>query len=594
MITVSDFLLERLYNWNVERVFGYPGDGITGILGSFSRSNRLRFIQVRHEEMAALMACAHAKFTGQLGVCLATSGPGAIHLLNGLYDAKMDRQPVLAIVGQQKRQGLGGDQQQEVDLISLFKDVAKDYVHMATHPAQVRHLIDRAIRTALAERTVTCLVFPVDLQDEEAVEKPPRKHATVHTGIGWSAPRVLPQNDDLRRAAEVLNAGRRVAILIGAGCKGAQEEVTEVANILGAGVAKALLARSLLDDAEPWVTGSVGLLGTKASWNMMQGCDTLFMIGSSFPYPQFLPEEGQARGVQIDIDGRMLSLRFPMEVALVGDAKESLRALIPMLTYKQDRSWRQRIELDVADWWKVAEARAMNEAHPLNPQRVFWDLSPKLASNTIITVDSGSGANWFARDLKMKPSMQASLSGNLATMGCAMPYAIAAKFAYPDRPVLAIAGDGAMQMNGLNELITVSKYWKEWADPRFVVLVLNNQDLNQVTWEQRVLAGNPRFEDAQDLPNFSYAGYAESLGFDAYYMDNPDDVERIWVEALANRHPVLVEAKVDPNVAPLPPHVTAEQARHWWQAIMRGDANSLAVLRMSIKDLVENYLPHRR
>ena len=593
MTTVSDYLLERLSAWGVRRIFGYPGDGINGIMGAFGRQEAVQFIQVRHEEMAAFMACGHAKFTGEVGVCLATSGPGAIHLLNGLYDAQMDRQPVVAIVGQQKRRALGGDYQQEVDLMSLFKDVAKDFVHMAVHPAQVRHLVDRAMRIALSERTVTCLIFPADIQEEKAQPEQPHKHATVHSGVGWSRPRVLPQQRDLERAADVLNAGKKVAMLIGAGAAQAQEEVLQASDILGTGIAKALLGRALLDDRLPQVTGAIGLLGTKPSWVMMSECDTFFMIGSSFPYPEFLPKEGQARGVQIDIDGRMLSIRYPMEVNLAGDAKETLRALLPMLHYKQDRSWRQRLELEVRDWWKVLEARARNEADPLNPQRVFWELSKRLPDGCIITADSGSGANWYARDLRLRPGMLASLSGNLATMGCAVPYALAAKFAYPDRPVLAIAGDGAMQMNGINELITAAKYWRTWSDPRWLVLVLNNLDLNQVTWEQRVLAGNPKLKASQDLPDFRYAAYAESLGFRSFYVEDPDDLEAMWDEAVRTPRPVLVEARVDPNVVALPPHITFEQAKSYWQAIMKGDPDTAGILKMSFRDMIESYLPHR-
>jgi pyruvate dehydrogenase (quinone) len=449
--TVADFLLQRLYDWGVRRIYGYPGDGINGIMGALDRaSDQLTFVQSRHEELSAFMACAHAKFTGEVGVCLATSGPGAIHLLNGLYDAKLDHQPVLAIVGQQARAALGGHYQQEVDLVSLFKDVAHEYVHMATTPEQMRHLVDRAMRIAKVERTVTCLIVPHDVQELDAIETPPRKHGTVHSGIGVSAPDVIPTSIDLRHAADVLNAGRRVAMLVGAGALSATDEIVEVANRLGAGVAKALLGKAALPDDLPFVTGAIGLLGTRPSWDLMSGCDTLLMVGSSFPYSEFLPEEGQARGVQIDIDGRMLSIRYPMDVNLIGDSRATLRALLPLLVHKQDRAWRQSIEEGVAQWWKVLEARAMNDANPINPQRVFWELSPRLPEDCILTADSGSTASWFARDLKIRRGMLASLSGTLATMGPAVPYAIAAKFCHPSRVVIAMAGDGAMQMNGIN------------------------------------------------------------------------------------------------------------------------------------------------
>ncbi|WP_437600559.1 thiamine pyrophosphate-requiring protein [Sorangium sp. So ce590] len=591
--TVGEFLLRRLVAWGVRRVYAYPGDGINGIVGAFRRVPDLRFIQVRHEEMGAFMACAHAKFAGEVGVCMATSGPGAIHLLNGLYDAKLDHQPVVAIVGQQDRAALGGHYQQEVDLVTLFKDVAHEYVQMASSPAQIRHLIDRAMRIARAERTVTCVIVPKDVQEMDAVEEPPHTHGTVHTGLGYSSPRVVPKEEDLRRAAGVLNAGKRVAMLIGQGALGAAPEVARVAEILGCGVAKALLGKAALPDDLPWVTGSIGLLGTKPSWEMMANCDTLFVVGSSFPYPEFLPDEGQARGVQIDIDGRMLGLRYPMEVNLIGDSAETLRALIPYLKLKTDRSWRRRLEESVADWWKVLEARAMNDADPLNPQRVYWELSSRLPDRCILTADSGSSANWFARDIKIREGMMASLSGTLATMGPAMPYAVAAKFAFPDRPVVAMVGDGAMQMNGINVLVTVAKYWREWKDPRLVVLVLNNRDLNQVTWELRVMSGDPKLEASQTLPDFPYAAYAEALGLSGVRIDRPDQVARTWDEAFRVDRPVVVEAVTDPEVPPLPPHITVNQARMLTSALLRGDPDARGIIRQTYRDMIESWIPHR-
>ncbi|MDQ2697134.1 MAG: thiamine pyrophosphate-requiring protein, partial [Pseudomonadota bacterium] len=532
---VGDHLLERLSAWGVRRIYGYPGDGINGIVGALDRAReRIEFVQARHEEMAAFMACAHAKFTGEVGVCLATSGPGAIHLLNGLYDAKLDHQPVVAIVGQQARAALGGSYQQEVDLLSLFKDVAHEYVHMCSVPAQARHLIDRAMRIAKTERTVTCVIFPNDVQELDAVETPPHAHGTIHSGIGHAFPKAVPREEDLKRAAEVLNTGSKVAILVGAGALHATDEVIAVAETLGAGVAKALLGKAALPDDLPFVTGSIGLLGTRPSYELMTDCDTLLMIGSSFPYSEFLPEEGQARGVQIDVDGRMLSLRYPMEVNLVGDSAETLRALLPYLQRKDKRAWREKIEKDVAEWWKTLEGRAMHEAEPINPQRVFWELSPRLPDNCILTCDSGSAANWYARDLKIRRGMMASLSGGLATMGPGVPYAIAAKFAFPDRAVIALVGDGAMQMCGNSELVTAAKYWQQWRDPRFIVMVLNNRDLNQVTWEQRAMAGDPKFEGSQNIPDFPYARYAELLGFRGIRVDRPEQIGPAWERALAS------------------------------------------------------------
>lgn len=594
--TCADFLIQRLHAWGVRRIYGYPGDGINGIMGALSRaeknSHRIEFIQARHEEMAAFMACAHAKFTREVGVCLATSGPGAIHLLNGLYDAKMDHAPVVAIVGQSSRQAIGGSYQQEVDLLSLFKDVAGEDVNQASHPAQIRHLVDRAMRIAKAERTVTCMIIPADLQEEKAIKEPEHLHGTIHSGIGHAAVRVLPAESELRRAADVLNSGQRVAMLVGAGALGATEEVIKTAEVLGAGVAKALLGRAALPDALPFVTGAIGLLGTKPSWDLMTDCDTLLMVGTSFPYSEFLPKEGQARCVQIDIDQRMLSLRYPAEVCLGGDARETLSALLPLLKPKADRAWREKIEKGVSAWWKVLEARAMNEAQPLNPQRVFWELSPLLPDRCILTSDSGSAANWFARDLKLRPGMMASLSGNLATMGPGVPYAIAAKFAFPDRPVIAFVGDGAMQMNGNGELVTIEKYWKQWNDPRLIILVLSNNDLNQVTWEQRVLSGDAKYAASQELPEFNYAAYAESLGLKGIRLNSPGNVVSAWKEALAADRPVVLEAQTDPEVPPLPPHITLTQARHFWGALAR-DPSRIRMLTNSIKEMAESLLPHR-
>jgi pyruvate dehydrogenase (quinone) len=597
--TVGDYLLERLRTWGIKRIYGYPGDGINGILGAFGRSSngqsggRPEFIQVRHEEMAAFMACAHAKFTGELGVCLATSGPGAVHLLNGLYDAKLDHQPVLAIVGQQARAGLGGNYQQEIDLQTLFKDVAHEYVEMAMVPAQIRHLVDRACRIALAERTVTALIIPNDLQEADAVAEPPHKHGTVHSGPGYQRPRVVPADADLDRAATILNAGSKVAMLVGQGALHASDEVTEIADILGAGVAKALLGKAVLPDDLPFVTGSIGLLGTKPSWDLMMECDTLLMVGSSFPYSEFLPEEGQARGVQIDIDGKMLGIRYPMEVNLVGDSAETLRALIPRLERKQDRSWRQKIEGEVAEWWDLIEHRAQLAADPINPQLVFHELSKRLPDGAILSSDSGSAANWYARDVKLRKGMHASLSGTLATMGPGVPYAIAAKFAHPQRPVIAMVGDGAMQMNGINELITIAKYRHQWSDQRLIVMVLNNRDLNQVTWEQRAMEGNPKFEGSQDLPDFPYARYAELIGLKGIRVETPEQVGPAWDEALNADRPVVYEAITDPEVPPLPPHITIEQAKALSSALLSGDPNASRIVRQSFSQKIQEFLPGR-
>src|SRR5436190_10409331 len=592
--TVSDFMLERLGEWGVKRIYGYPGDGINATLGALDRaSEEIEFVQARHEEMAAFMACGHAKWTGEVGVCMATSGPGAIHLLNGLYDAKLDHQPVLAIVGQQASAAIGGHYQQEVDLQVLFKDVASDYVVTVTNPAQMRHAIDRAMRIAKAERTVACIIVPNDVQGADAVPSPPHAHGTIHSSVGHATARVMPPDAEIRRAAEVLNAGERVAILVGQGAIGAADEVAQVAEMLGAGVAKALLGKAALPDDLPYVTGSIGLLGTKPSWDLMMGADTLLMIGSGFPYSEFLPEEGAARGVQIDIDPRMIGIRYPMEVHLAGDAAETLRALLPHLERKEDREWREGIESGVERWWTLVEERAMLDADPLNPQRVFWELSGRLPDGAILSSDSGSSANWFARDLKVRAGMMASLSGTLATMGPGVPYAIAAKFTHPDRPAIALVGDGAMQMNGSAELVTIAKYWGEWSDPRLVVLVLNNGDLNQVTWEQRVLEGDPKLEATQNIPEFDYAGYARHCGLAGIRIEKPEDVGPAWDEALAADRPVVYEAVTDPEVPPLPPHITLEHAKAMASALLKRDPNTRRLIRQTVKDKIQEVVSGR-
>ncbi len=592
--TTSDHLVNRIAEWGLKRIYGFPGDGINGIVGAIDRAgDRIEYVQVRHEEMAAFMACAHYKFTGEVGICLATSGPGAIHLLNGLYDAKMDHAGVVAIVGQQSRAALGGDYQQEVDLISLFKDVAHHYVHMASVPSQIRHLVDRAIRIAAAERTVTCIIVPNDLQELEAMETPPRKHGTIHSGLGWSSPRVIPKDADLRRAADVLNAGKKVAMLVGAGALQATDEVIEIAEILGAGVSKALLGKAVIPDDLPFCCGPIGLLGSKPSWDMMTECDTLLMVGSSFPYSEFLPEEGQARGVQIELDPRMVSIRYPMEVNLIGDSAETLRALIPLLERKANRSWRETIEKNTVEWWKLLEARAMNDANPINPQRVFWELSKRLPDRCILSSDSGSSANWFARDLKVRRGMMASLSGNLATMGPGVPYAVAAKFAFPDRVVIALVGDGAMLMNGINGLVTIAQEWEQWSDPRLIVMVLANRDLNQVTWEQRVMAGDPKFKTSQVVPEFGFARYAELLGLQGIRVEKPEDIGPAWDQALAATRPVVYEVLTDPEVPTLPPHISFDQAVKFSESLIR-DSAAPSMLRGAFKDAVESFIPHKK
>ena len=581
--TVGDFILQRLSDWGVQRIFGYPGDGINGLMGAMGRaSERFDYVRVRHEEMSAFMAGAHAKFTGEVGVCMATSGPGALHLLAGLYDAKMDHMPVVAIVGQQAITSLGSDFQQEVDLQAVFNDLG-DYVQTIVSPSQARHVIDRALRIAQSERTVTVVIVPNDVQMEDAVPSPARAHGNNYSSATPALAHPVPDESELQRAAEILNSGKKVALLVGAGGLKASTEIVELADRLGAGAAKALLGKAALPDDLPWVTGSIGLLGTRASWHLMNECDTLLMIGTTFPYSEFLPRDGQARCVQIDLDPRNVGMRYPSEVNLIGDTAETLHRLLPLLEPKQDRSWREEIEGEVAKWWQDVESKAMESAEPINPQRVFWELSPKLPDRSILCGDSGSHTNWYARNIKMRPGMMGSLSGKLASMGSGVPYAIAAKMAYPDRPVLAMVGDGAMQMNGNAELLTVQQYCKRWSDPRFIVMVLVNHDLNQVTWEQRVLAGDPKYAEAQDVIAFPYADYAGMLGFEGIRVDRPEDIAPAWDRAFAAERPVLIEFITDPDVPPLPPHITWDQAKSYLGALAKVDPDEWGIIKQSFK-----------
>ena len=592
MFDTAQFILERLHAWGVKRIYGYPGDGINGLLGAFHDvGDRVEFVQTRHEEIAAFAATAHAKFTGEVGVCMATSGPGAIHLLNGLYDAKLDHQPVVAIVGQQKRMSIGANYQQEVDLNTLFKDVASEYLTTVMDPTQARHAIDRAMRIAKASRSVTAVIVPEDVQ-EAPYQDPPRSHGAVYSSLGITEPEVKPKPEDLQHAADVLNAGGKVAMLIGQGAARAADEVVQVAELLGAGVAKALNGRAALPDDLPFVTGAIGLLGTKPSYEMVMNCDTLLIVGSNFPYAEWLPEEGSARAVQIDIDGRLLGMRYaPTEVSLVGDSQATLQALIPLLERKADRSWREQIEHEIERWWTILGERAQQSADPINPQLVFHELSPRLPDNCILTADSGSATNWWARHLKLREGMMAALSGTLATMCPGVPYALAAKFAFPERPVIAALGDGAMQMLGNAALIDIAHYYERWPNRQCIVLVLKNHDLNQVTWEQRVMAGDPKLEASQVLPDFDFASYAEGLGLNGIHVERPEDVGPAWDEALAADRPVVYEAVTDPEVPPLPPHIKFEQAKKLAMALP-GDPSTGRIVKESVKGKVEEFL-HR-
>ncbi|GAA1005024.1 MULTISPECIES: thiamine pyrophosphate-requiring protein [Streptomyces] len=588
---VSDHVLERLRDWGVEHVFGYPGDGINGLLAAWGRADdNPRFIQARHEEMCAFEAVGYAKFSGRAGVCAATSGPGAIHLLNGLYDAKLDHVPVVAVVGQTDRSAMGSSYQQEVDLLSLYKDVASDYAEMVTVPAQLPNVIDRAMRTALARRTATAVVIPADVQELD-YEPPEHAFKMVPSSLGMPHYAPVPAEDDLTRAAEVLNSGRKAAVLIGQGARGARREVMAVADRLGAGVAKALLGKDALDDDLPYVTGAIGLLGTRPSYELMRDCDTLLVIGSSFPYTQFLPEFGQARAVQIDIDPHMVGMRYPFEVNLVGDARATLTRLLPLLKGNRDKGWRRKIEKDTARWWEVMQRRAAVDADPVNPEYVVHALDDLLPDDVVLAADSGSAANWYARHLRLRGAMRGSLSGTLATMGPGVPYVIGAKFAHGDRPAIALVGDGAMQMNGMAELITVAKYWQEWSDPRLVVAVLNNQDLNQVTWEMRAMSGAPQFLPSQSIPDVAYADFARLIGLHGLRIEKPADVRDAWETALCSDRPCVLDFVTDPAVPPIPPHADLGQIEAAATAVLKGDSDRTAMIRQGLRAKVQEFLP---
>ncbi len=590
--TIGDYLLERLRAWGVDHVFAYPGDGINGILAAWGRAgNQPKFVQARHEEMSAFEAVGYAKFTGRVGVCMATSGPGAIHLLNGLYDAKLDRVPVVAIVGQTNRSAMGGSYQQEVDLLSLYKDVASEYVQMVTVPEQLPNVLDRAIRIALAEQAPTALIIPADVQELE-YSAPTHAFKMVPSSLGAAWPTAVPDDQAIARAADILNAGSKVAILAGQGARGARAELVQVAELLGAGVAKPLLGKDVLSDELPYVTGSIGLLGTRPSYDLMKDCDTLLTVGSSFPYTQFLPAFDQARAVQIDIDGKQIGMRYPYEVNLIGDAAATLRALIPLLQREEDRSWREGIEAKVTRWWETMTAEAMVDADPINPMRLFHELSTRLPGNAIVAADSGSAANWYARQLKFRGDVRGSLSGNLATMGPGVPYGIGAKFGHPGRPVIVFEGDGAMQMNGLAELITIKHYWQEWADPRLIIAILHNDDLNQVTWEMRAMQGAPKFTESQRLPDVDYASFAASLGLHGVSVDKPDQLGPAWEAALAADRPTVLDVRTDPDIPPIPPHATFEQAKDTAKAMIKGDPDRIGVIKEGVKTKIQELLPH--
>lgn len=586
MATVSEFIIDRLIAWDLHRFYGYPGDGIGGFDGALERAERdgkdFRYIRPTHEETAAFMASAHAKFTDEIGVCIATSGPGAVHLLNGLYDARMDHQGVLAVVGQQARVSLGSDFQQQIDLERVFQDVA-GYVETVTTPMQAQLVLDRALRIAATRRCPTVVILPNDIQNAE-METPTAEHFVSRTGIGRPSTRLRPPTDELRRAAAVLDEGERIALLVGAGARGATDEVLAVADRLGAGIVTSLLAKDVVPGDVPHHTQQAGLLGSRPSYDMLQDCDTLLMVGSNYPYTEFLPPTGQARGVQIDLKADTLSLRYPMEVNLIGDARETLSGLLEHLRHHDDRSWQDGIAEQMKDWDAVTADLADVEADPINPRYVYQTLNARLPHNAIITADAGSTADWYGQHIKLGPDMMGSLSGSLASMLASMPYAVSAKFAHPDRPVVCTIGDGAFQMLGMNEMLTVKRSWREWEDPRFIVLVLHNNDLTQVSWEMRQ-AGDPRYDTSQLLEDMNYAEYAQLLGLTGIRVDRKQDVAEAWDRAFASDRPVILDVCTDPDTPPLPPHITLQDAKNMAVTLAEGDPAEGAVITQTARGM---------
>jgi len=581
-LTAADVLIETIQDWGVEVVFGLPGDGINGIMEALrKRREQVRFIQVRHEEAAALMACGYAKFTGRLGVCLATSGPGGIHLLNGLYDAALDGQPVLAITGMAFHDLIGTFTQQDVALDRLYTDVAK-FNQRIMGPAHVENITNLACRTALAYRGVAHITFPVDLQEMDAGAYRSKRNVKHHTSDVYARSARLPAEAELASAAEVLNAGKKVAILAGRGALHATDELEQAADRLAAPIVKALLGKAAVPDDSPYTTGSIGLLGTKPSQDALEECDTLLMVGTSFPYIEFLPKPGQARGVQIELDPMRIGLRYPVEVGLVGDCARTLQALLPLLTRKTERGFLETAQERMKGWLELMEGRATRTDSPMKPQVLAHELGRRLSTDAIVACDSGTIATWWARHIPAQRGQMHSLSGNLATMAAGLPYAIAAQVAYPDRQVIAFVGDGGFSML-MAEIATCVKYQL----PVKVVIVKNNT-LGQIKWEQIVFLGNPEY--GCELQPMDFALFARACGATGFTIDNPADCGRMLEEALATPGPVVVQGVVDPFEPPLPAKVTLDQAAKFAKSLLRGEPNSqkiaLTVLGERIRELV--------
>ncbi|MBI2816495.1 MAG: pyruvate oxidase [Acidobacteria bacterium] len=580
--TAADVLIEQIHDWGVDLVFGLPGDGINGIMEALRKNqDKIKFVSVRHEEAAAFMACGYAKYTGKLGCCLATSGPGGLHLLNGLYDAKMDGQPVLALTGLHYHDLIGTHAQQDVELDKTFMDVAV-FNQRVMGPAHVENLVDLACRTALTSRGVAHISFPVDFQEMPARKNGSKRNVRHHTSDVFTRGAYLPREVDLHRAAEVLNSGKRIAILAGRGALGATEELEQLAERLGAPIVKALLGKACVPDNSPYTTGSIGLLGTRPSQDVMENCDTLLMIGTSFPYIEYLPKPGQARAVQIDLDPQRIGLRYPVEVGLVGDSRRVLHELLPLLKRNRHRGFLDHTQKGMTDWWKIMKERATRQDKPMKPQVVAWELGKRLADNAIVSCDSGTIATWWARQIPVKRGQMHSLSGNLASMANGFPYAIAAQIAYPDRQSVAFVGDGGFSML-MAEFSTCVKYKLP-----VKVVVIKNNTLGQIKWEQMVFLGNPEY--GCELEPIDFAAFARACGGTGFTVDDPAECGYVLDRAMATAGPVLIEALVDPFEPPLPPKTTLDQAAKFAKSLARGEPNrgkiALTVASDKVREMV--------
>jgi pyruvate dehydrogenase (quinone) len=579
--TAADILIETIMDWGVDTVFGLPGDGINGIMEALrKRQDQVRFIQVRHEEAAAFMACGYAKYTGKLGVCLATSGPGGLHLLNGLYDAKLDGQPVLAITGHHYHDLISTYQQQDVDLDVVFKDVAL-YSTRVMSASHVQNVAELACRTALTRRGVAHLNFPVDLQEQEGGERS-KRNVPGHTSDVFAQQIALPAEADLRRAAGILNAGRKVMILAGRGALGAGEVLEQIAERLAAPIVKPLLGKAVVPDDSPYTTGSVGLLGTAPSQEAMENCDTLLIVGSSFPYIEYYPKPKQARGIQIEIQPERVGLRYPVEVGLVGDSQRVLEGLLPLLQHHKDRKFLESAQAGMQKWSKLMEERGTRQDTPMKPQVLAWELGKRLREDAILSCDSGTIATWWARQIRVKRGQMHSVSGNLASMACGLPYAIAAQIAHPSRQSVAFVGDGGFSML-MAEFATAVKYGL----PIKVVIVKNNV-LGQIKWEQMVFLGNPEY--GVDLHPMDFAAFARACGGTGFTIEDPKTCGNILEEALNTPGPVIVEAVVDPFEPPMPPKITPDQALKFAKSLAKGQPKRMKIAATVAEDVVKEMI----